>query len=111
LVRLDTAGPVTVQALEDGNVDMALLFTTDPAIGGPLVELADDRGLQPAENVTPLLRHEVIDRWGSGVVTILDAVSRRLTTTDLRHLNALMAAGKESGPAVARQWLSTEGLR
>ena len=35
LVRLDTGGPVTRQALEDGNVDLALLFTTDPAIGGP----------------------------------------------------------------------------
>ena len=33
---------------------------------GDLVELADDRGLQPAENVTPLVRAEVVDRWGTG---------------------------------------------
>ena len=111
LVRLDTAGPVTLQALEDGNVDLALLFTTDPAIGGPLVELADDRGLQPAENVTPLVRRDVLDRWGPGVAAQLDAVSRRLTTTDVRHLNALIAGGKQSVPAVAEQWLRTEGLR
>ena len=111
LVRLDTAGPVTLQALEDGNVDLALLFTTDPAIGGPLVELADDRGLQPAENVTPLVRRDMLDRWGPGVVPRLDAVSRRLTTTDLRHLNALVASGKQSASTVADQWLSMEGLR
>jgi osmoprotectant transport system substrate-binding protein len=111
LVRLDTAGPVTVQALEGGNVDVALLFTTDPTIGGPLVELADDRRLQPAENVTPLVRREVIDRWGPGVAACLDAVSRRLTTNDLRHLNALMAGGKESVRAVATQWLKAEGLQ
>jgi osmoprotectant transport system substrate-binding protein len=110
LVRLDTGGPVTLQALEDGNVDLALLFTTDPAIGGPLVELADDRRLQPVENVTPLVRREVIDRFGPGVVAQLDAVSRRLTTTDLRHLNALVADGKASVPTVAEQWLSREGL-
>jgi osmoprotectant transport system substrate-binding protein len=111
LVRLDTAGPVTLQALEHGNVDLALLFTTDPAIGGSVVELADDRRLQPAENVTPLVRRQVIDRWGSGVVTHLDLVSGRLTTTDLRHLNALIASGKLSVAAVAKQWLTGEGLR
>ena len=111
LVRLDTAGPVTLQALEDGNVDLVLLFTTDPAIGGPLVDLADDRGLEPAENVTPLVRRDVLDRWGPGVAAQLDAVSRRLTTTDVRPLNALIAGGKQTVPAVAEQWLSTEGLR
>jgi osmoprotectant transport system substrate-binding protein len=110
LVSLDTAGPVTLQAIENGNVDVALLLTTDPAVGGPLVELTDDRRLQPAENVTPLVRREVIDRWGPGVAARLDAVSRRLTTEDLRHLNALVAGG-ESAPAVARQWLIAEGLR
>jgi osmoprotectant transport system substrate-binding protein len=111
LVRLDTAGPVTLQALEDGNVDVALLLTTDPAIGGPLVELADDRRLQPAENVTPLVRREVIDRWGPGVAARLDAVSRRLTTKVLRHLNALVDGGKETVQVVATQWLTAEGLR
>ncbi len=46
-------------------IDVALLFTTDPAIDtDDLVELADDRHLQPAENVTPLVRTEVVDRWG-----------------------------------------------
>ncbi len=109
LVRLDTAGPVTLQALDDGNVDLALLFTTDPAIGGPLVDLADDRGLQPAENVTPVVRRQVIDRWGPLIAARIDAVSRRLTTTDVRPLNALIAGGKQSVPAVAEQWLSTEG--
>ena len=47
-----------------------------------LVELADDRGLQPAENITPLVPREVVERWGDGVVDVIDAMSARLTTAD-----------------------------
>ena len=56
-IPLDAGGPLTLQALEAGNVGVALLFTTDPGIAARhLVILADDRGLQPAENITPLVR-------------------------------------------------------
>jgi len=54
---LDAGGPLTRQALEAGDIGAALLFTTDPAIrAGHLVELTDNRDLQPAENVIPVLR-------------------------------------------------------
>ena len=47
-------GPLTRQALEAGYIGVALLFTTDPSIPARhLVVLADDRGLQSAENITP----------------------------------------------------------
>src|SRR5215207_9021015 len=53
VVALDAGGPLTRQALATGIVDVALLFSTDPAIvDDDLVELVDDRALQPAENVT-----------------------------------------------------------
>ena len=74
--------PLTRQALKEGLVDVALMFTTDPAI-----ETARDSssstttvGLQPAESITPLVRKEIVDRWGPGVVDVIDAVSARLTT-------------------------------
>ena len=54
---LDAGGPLTRQALESGDIGVALLFTTDPAIQARhLVVLADNRGLQSAENVVPVLR-------------------------------------------------------
>jgi osmoprotectant transport system substrate-binding protein len=109
VLALDTGGPTTRQALEQGAIDVGLLFTTDPAIGtGDLVALQDDRGLQPAENVTPLLRTEVVDRWGPEVTATLDALSARLTTDVLRGLDA--AAADASPAAVARDWLRQEGL-
>jgi osmoprotectant transport system substrate-binding protein len=92
-VPLDAGGPLTLEALERGVVDVALLFTTDPAIErADLVELRDDRELQPAENVTPLVRTAIIDRSGQELVAIIDAVSQRLTTDGLRELNAQVAS-------------------
>jgi osmoprotectant transport system substrate-binding protein len=110
-VRLDAGGPVTRQALKDGYVDVALLFTTDPSIKRDgLVELVDDRQLQPAENVIPLIRTEVVDRFGTGPRTVIDAVSARLTTGALTELNAQLERG-ETPAAVAARWLKLEGLR
>ncbi len=107
---LDAGGAVTRQALREGEVDVGLLFTTDPTIATDgLVELADDRGLQPAENVTPVLRTEVVDRWGSKPVELIDAVSGRLTTAELRQLNAEVGAGKTSRAAAA-SWLEAQQL-
>jgi osmoprotectant transport system substrate-binding protein len=65
VLALDPGGPRTREAMHDGAIDVALMFTTAATIDADdLVELADDRGLQPAENVTPLVRRDVIDRWG-----------------------------------------------
>jgi osmoprotectant transport system substrate-binding protein len=109
VLALDAGGPTTRQALEQGAVDVGLLFTTDPGLqGGDLVALEDDRGLQPAENVTPLVRTEVMDRWGADVTATLDALSARLTTEALRALDA--AAADASPAAAARDWLRQEGL-
>ena len=83
VITLDSGGVVTHQALRNGSVDVALLFTTDPELTG-FVELADDRALQPAENVTPLVRRDVVDRWGRGVVDVIDGVSAALDTDTLR---------------------------
>jgi len=111
-LALDAGGPLTRQALDDGHVDVALLFTTDPTTADDgLVVLRDDRRLQPAENVIPLLRTEVVDRWGADVVDAVDAVSERLTTEELRELNGQVAAGAGRSPvAVAAAWLAAEGL-
>jgi osmoprotectant transport system substrate-binding protein len=110
-VPLDRSGPVSRQAVHDGDVDVVLLFTTDPAITqDSLVELVDDRHLQPAENVTPLVRTEVVDRWGPSLVTVLDDVSRRLTTEALREMNRYVASGEQPA-AVAAAWLTAEQRR
>jgi osmoprotectant transport system substrate-binding protein len=110
-VPLDSGGPLTVQALAEGHVDVGLLFTTDGAIdANGLVLLEDDRLLQPAENVTPVVRAEVVDRFGDRFVRLVDAVSAELTTDDLRDLNASVSIDGERPRAVAAAWLADHDL-
>ena len=110
-VALDADGPLTKQALTAGDIGVALLFTTDPAIAAQhLVVLADNLGLQPAENVVPVLRQATADRYGPGLLTALDAVSARLTTAALAEMDAEVELGNLDPRAVARQWLRAAGL-
>ena len=109
-VPLDAGGPLTHQALTGGHVDVGLLFSTDPGLAADdLVVLTDDLGVQPAENVTPMVRREAVERWGDTLTDTVDAVSARLTTEALVTLNAEMADGR-SPSAVAAEWLAAEGL-
>ena len=98
----------TVEALVAGHVQVGLLETTDARLGGggaPVVLLADDRSLQPHENVVPLVRTAALDRWGNRLADALDAVSARLTTTDLSGLNrAVEVEGLTPRAAAARWW-------
>ncbi len=110
-VALDVGGPLTRDALRDGVVDIALLFTTDPAIASSdLVQLEDDRGLQPAENVTPLVRTPVLTDSGPQLARAVDAVSERLTTGALRLLNLQATIDNDAIALVASRWLEGEGL-
>lgn len=110
-IKLDAGGPLTHAAIDDGAVDVALLFTTDPALDrGDLVELRDDRALQPSENVTPLIRTSLLERNGPMLATAVDEVSARLTTDALRSLNAQIGDDSARVAAVAERWLEDEGL-
>jgi osmoprotectant transport system substrate-binding protein len=104
-------GPLIEQALRDGGIDVGLMFTSDAAmLSADFVELRDDRGLQPAENITPLVRQEALDRWGSALVGAVDAVSQQLATEELRRLNAQVAGDTTRVAAIATTWMEAQGL-
>jgi osmoprotectant transport system substrate-binding protein len=108
---LDAGGPLTLQALTAGYIDVALLFTTDPSIPARhLVVLADDRRLQPAENVTPLVRRDVIARYGPRLLAVLNRVSALLDTGTLRALDARVVVARQNPRLVADSWLRVQGL-
>jgi osmoprotectant transport system substrate-binding protein len=110
-IPLDTGGPLTRQALEAGYIGAALLFATDPSIPARhLVALTDDRELQPAENVTPLVRTDAIVRYGPRLLAVLDRVSARLDTGALRALDAQVELAGRSPRLVAGRWLRAHGL-
>ena len=111
-IPLDAGGPLTLQALEAGNIGVALLFTTDPGIPARhLVVLADDRGLQPAENITPLVRRDVIARYGPQPGR---AAQHGLGPAGHRHAARPRRAGRagRAGPPARwpGSWLRAHGL-
>jgi osmoprotectant transport system substrate-binding protein len=110
-IPLDAGGPLTLQALEAKSIGVALLFTTDPAIPARhLVVLADDRGLQPAENITPLVRRDAIARYGPHLLAVLNKVSALLDTGTLRDLDARVELAGQDPRLVAGSWLRAHGL-
>jgi Substrate binding domain of ABC-type glycine betaine transport system len=51
-----------------------------------------------------------VSRFGSRVVDVINGVSARLTTRDLRTMNALVSVDGRSPAAVAAGWLVAEGF-
>jgi osmoprotectant transport system substrate-binding protein len=107
-VPLDVGGPITVAALQGGEIDVALLFTTTGAIAvNEWVSLDDDMGLNPAENVVPAIRTEVVDAYGDELVALLDSYSEALNTEDLTAMNARADIDQEDPALIAEEWLTT----
>lgn len=108
---VDTSGPITAAALAEGTVDVALMFTTDGQIPQhDFVLLEDDLGLQPAENVTPVVRTDTVRRFGPQLVEALNAVSAELTDQALRVLNAQVGFQGTDPADAARAWLVAHGF-
>jgi osmoprotectant transport system substrate-binding protein len=106
-VRSMPSRAATAEALRAGQIDVGMLETTDPRLAvASLILLDDDKGLQPHENVVPLVRTEALERWGEeDLRASLDAVSGRLTTEDLIQLNrAVEVDGLTPAEAAAGWW-------
>ncbi len=110
-VAVDPNRPLAGEALATGQVDVALLFTTDQEIvARDLVVLQDDRGLQPADNVTPMIRSEILRRFGGGLSKVLNEVSAKLTTSELASLNLVVGTRRRTTAQAAHDWLVSNGL-
>ena len=97
---------VTAAALETGEIDVGMIETTDASLfKRDLVQLEDDRRLQPAENVVPVVRRQVVDAYGQALDRVLDAVSVQLTTAELSGLNRQVVVDDQPPSAVAAGWL------
>jgi osmoprotectant transport system substrate-binding protein len=102
---LDAGGPITKQALVDGDIDVALLFSS--SVPADTVVLEDDKGLQPAENVIPVIRSDKVD---DEITEILNGISEKLTTEELQALNRKVDDDKEDPADVAEEWLEDNGF-
>ena len=107
-VPLDVGGPLTVEALQGGDIDVGLLFSTSSVIGANgWVVLEDDQQLQNAENITPVVRTEVLD---DEIEELVNAVSATLTTENITELNGRVEIDGEDPADVANAHLVEAGL-
>jgi len=106
--KLDAGGPLTINALKNGQIDAADIFTTDPSIAAnDFVVLEDPKNLYAAQNVLPLINET---KATDGVKATLNAVSAQLTTDDLIDLNEKVINEQQDPAAVAKAWLADTGL-
>lgn len=100
-------GQSLVQALKNGQVQAANIFSTDPSIAvNGFVTLADDKKLFGSQNVVPLVAADRADE----VRAVLDAVSAKLTTEKLTALLKSTDVDKADPKTVAADFLKAEGL-
>ena len=103
----DSGGPLTVKALTDGTVDVADIYSSDPAIGAKdLVILSDPQMLILPQNVTPLVSASL----PAIAATAINRVSALLTPDELRSLNQRSTGEKLSSKTIATDWLTSKKL-
>lgn len=103
----DSGGPLTVKALTDGTVDVADIYSSDPAIQTQdLVVLSDPQMLILPQNVTPLVSASL----PAIAVTAINRVSALLTPDELRALNQRSTGEKLSSKVIATDWLTSKKL-
>ena len=103
----DSGGPLTVQALLDGDVQLADIYTADPAIAeNDLVVLEDPESMILPQNVVPVVSEKVDDAAAEAI----DAVLAQLSADDLVELNRQSVVDQASSAEIATGWLTEKGL-
>jgi len=100
---LDTDGPLTRAALANNTIQVGLVFSSDSDLNKlGLVVLQDDKHLENADNVVPIIRTKVAT---DEVKSFLNKVSSNLTTDQLVTLNGQVELQHQDADAVARAYL------
>ena len=100
---LDADGTLTRAAFANGSIQVGLVFSSDADLNSlGLVVLQDDKHLESADNVVPVIRTAVAS---DEVKKVLNAISAKLTTPDLINLNAQVQLQHQDADAATKAWL------
>ncbi|AHI18727.1 glycine betaine ABC transporter substrate-binding protein [Corynebacterium casei] len=103
----DSGGPLTVKALRDGDVQLAIIYTADPSIeSNNLVSLEDTKGLFLSSNVVPLASDKVDEQ----ATEIINEISAAMSPEDLVSLNNRSVTEQLPAADIAQDWLEEKGL-
>jgi osmoprotectant transport system substrate-binding protein len=100
---LDTDGPLTRAAFKNGTIQVGLVFSSDADLNQlGLVVLQDDKHLENADNVVPIVRQSVAT---DEVKKVLDNIDAHLNTADLVTMNGQVELLHQDADAVAKAYL------
>ncbi|MGW2563779.1 ABC transporter substrate-binding protein [Streptomyces sp. NPDC001514] len=101
--------PQAKQAVKDGEDQLVLTTTTDATLESfGLVLLEDDKKLQNADNVLPVVNAK--DAGAQEIADVLGKLTEALTTQDLVELNRKVDAERAKPEDVAKEYLESKGL-
>lgn len=105
------AGISPYEALDQGAVDVAAIFSTDPPLAsGKYVVLEDPEANFGFQNVAPVVRQELAEELGDDFRNSVDAVSEKLTEEAIIAMNSAVAIEKRPAPEVAQEFLEANDL-
>jgi len=108
---LDAGGPLTVAALDGKQIDLGLLFTSDPTIvAKSFILLEDDKHLQLSDNIAAVVRNDLLAKDDGTIKKLLNSISAKLSQDELNGMNKLVSVDKKDPKDVARDWLKKQGL-
>lgn len=103
----DSGGPLTVKALNDGSIQLAIIYTADPTIAqNKLVSIKDTKGLFLASHVVPLAS----DNVDQGAEDVINKVSAAMQPEDLLNMNRRSVADQLPASEISREWLRKADL-
>jgi osmoprotectant transport system substrate-binding protein len=99
------------EALDQGAVDVAAIFSTDPPLAsGDYVVLEDPEANFGFQNVAPVVSQELADDLGDDFRETIDAVSEQLTEDAIIAMNSAVAIDQRPADEVAREFLVANDL-
>jgi osmoprotectant transport system substrate-binding protein len=102
--------PARYPSLDKGQVDVLAVFTTDGQLSAGRYRVLDDpRRLFAFQNLAPVIRRDLVRKYGKRLTGPLDALSLKLTTDAMRAMNAAVDIKAEKPAAVAARFLKTGG--
>lgn len=111
LVFKPLAEGLDYQALDQGKIDVATVFTTDGQLIKPKYVLLDDtKGIFGFQNVAMVINKKVLTKEGPAFEQTIDAVSAKLTNQAMQQMNAAVVINKLNEKDVARKFLQANGL-
>jgi len=109
---LDACSTPMADALKATTIDVAELCSTGPEIlVNGWVLLADDKSTQPADNLAPIVRNDLLAKVDkTKLESVLNAISAKIDTATLADLYKQVAVDKKDIAAVATAWLKANGF-